>query len=71
VTVIQWVGNVACLLCMAVAGLAVRHGLFASNARDLAELDELKRLQARVDSEAPRLWTSDEAGRFGVADSGR
>jgi hypothetical protein len=32
--------------CMIVSGLGVRYGLFASDARELAELEELKRLAA-------------------------
>lgn len=50
-TTVQWIGDIACILCMAVAGIAVRWGLFASDHRRLAELEELKRTQRRVERE--------------------
>ena len=42
----QWTLCAVMVACMIVSGLGVRYGLFASDARELAELEELKRLAA-------------------------
>lgn len=53
-TAVQWVGDAVTVLCMVVAGVATKKCLFASSARELAELEELRKAQARAERELRR-----------------